>query len=209
MKIYLLKRKSKLSEASEKNGRVRKITLFLAYYYGSERPRKYESLNLFLYEKPKNQLQRDHSKETLALAEAIKAKKVLAAQSSQHGFVSNVMGKVSFLEYFKQLTEKKYESEGNYGNWLSTYRHLVTFCGGKDLTMSQVDYLFLERFKEYLLTCKARRGNKERALAQNTALLYFNKVRTAIKEAFNSRLLKENPVARVKGIKPEIHIVNA
>lgn len=201
MRIYLLKRKSKLSEVSEKNGRVRKITLFLAYYYGAEHPREYESLNLFLYEKPKNQLQRDHNKETLGLAEAIKAKKVLAAQSSQHGFVSNVMGKVSFLEYFKQLTEKKHESEGNYGNWLSTYRHLVTFCSGKDLTMNQVDDLFLERFKEYLLTCKARRGNKERALAQNTALSYFNKVRTAIKEAFNSRLLKENPVTRVKGIK--------
>ncbi len=201
MKIYLLRRKSQLSQESEKKGRVRKTSLFLAYYSGSSRSREYEFLNLSLYEKPKNQLEKDHNKETLALAEAIKAKKILEAQSSQHGFVSSVMGKTSFLAYFKELTEKKHDSEGNYGNWLSTYRHLVAFCEGKDLLMNQVDDLFLERFKEYLLTSKIRRGNKEQPLAQNTALSYFNKVRTAIKEAFTSRKLKENPVDRVKGIK--------
>lgn len=202
MKIYLLKRKSTLSEETEKKGRARKTTLFFAYYYGANQLREYENLNLFLYEKPKTQLEKDHNKETLALAEAIKAKKILVAQSSQHGFVSNTLGKTSFLEFFKKLMATKKESFGNQGCWASAYKHLIDFTNGRDVTMNQINESFLEGFKEYLLNTKVRRGYKERKLAINTALSYYNKVRTAVKEAHNKKLLRENPVTRVKGITP-------
>ena len=79
MKIYLLKRKGVLSEESQKKGKPRKVSLYLMYTFSSGQKRAYEFLDLFLYDKPKNNLERDHNKETLALAEMIKAKRLLDA----------------------------------------------------------------------------------------------------------------------------------
>jgi integrase len=201
MKIYLLKRKGVLSEENQKKGKGRKISLYLMYNFGPDQKREYEFLDLFLYEKPKTNLERDHNKETLQLAETIKAKKLLEVQTTSHGFVGNVKSKIGFLSYFKSLVDKRYDSEGNHGNWKSTYGHLYDFCNGRDVLLENVDDRFLEGFKEYLLTCKVRRGNRESKLHQNSVLSYYTKVRTALKEAYRTRMIKENPALRVKGVK--------
>ena len=57
----------------------------------------------------------------------------------------------SFLDYFKQLTENRKRSQGNYGNWQSTYQILLKFTDGKGLTFEEVTPEFLEKFKKYLL----------------------------------------------------------
>ena len=199
MRIYLRKRKSQLSERNEKNGRQRKESLYLLYVDGKKR--HYEFLKLYLFEKPKTNIEREHNKETQKLAEAIHAKRILDQQSNAHGFVSSVRSKVGFLAYFKMLVDKKYDSIGNHGNWLSTYKHLVDFLGNNDIALEKVDDRFLESFKDYLLTCKTRKGNKNTKLNQNSILSYFNKVRAALREAYNNRMIKENPALRVKSVK--------
>jgi integrase len=135
------------------------------------------------------------------LAETIRAQKIIDAQSTLHGFVSSVRSKVGFLTYFKKLTEKRFDSGGNHGNWLSTYQHLHDFCKGKDIALENVDDRFLESFKESLLSCKTRKGKGTAKLNQNSVLSYFNKVRAALREAYQSRMIKENPATRVKSIK--------
>jgi integrase len=201
MKIYLQKRVGRLSKSNAEKGRVRKTSLYLMYHYGPNRKRDYEFLDLFLYDKPKTALEKEHNKETLQLAEAIRAQKLLDYQSSNHGFVSSVKGKISFLKYFEMETEKRYTSNGNYGNWRSTLLHLSNYCKGKDITIDKVDDVFLEGFKDYLLNKNSSIKNRNCCLSQNAALSYFNKVRTAIKEAYNNKIIKENPVTRVKCIK--------
>jgi integrase len=201
MKIYLLKRKAKLSKESIEIGKVKKTSLYLMYHFASDVKREYEWLNLYLYEKPKNQIEKDHNKQTLQLAETIKSKRILDAQSTSHGFISTVKSKICFLAFFRKLVDKKYESEGNHGNWLSTYNHLVNFTNGKELPIERVDERFLEAFKDYFVQCKSRKGNTEKKLNKNSAVSYFNKVRAALKEAYQQRLIKENPTTRVKGIK--------
>lgn len=158
MRIYLRQNRGRLSPENAKKGKSRKISLYLVYDYGKEQKREYEFLKLNLFDKPKNSIEKEHNKETLQLAEAIKAKKVLDAQSTAHGFVSSVKSKIGFLAYFKTLVDKKYDSTGNHGNWLSTYMHLSDFLKGKDIPLERIDDRFLESFKEYLLTCKMRKG---------------------------------------------------
>ena len=60
--------------------------------------------------------------------------------------------------------------------------------------MSDVTDYFLEEFKEFL---------SGQDLAVNSCVSYLNKLRSAIKEAFAQRMLAENPLLRVKAIKPE------
>lgn len=201
MTIYLRKQRGQLSAENEKKGKSRKISLYFVYHYGPDQKREYEYLKLYLYDKPRNTQERDHNKETQKLAEAIKAKRILDAQSTAHGFVSNVKTKIGFLTFFKDLTDKKKESIGNHGNWLSVYCHLHDFLKGKDIPIEQADERFLESFKEYLLTCKSRKGKHLVKLHPNSILCYFSKVRTALKEAYQGRMIKENPSNRVKHVK--------
>src|SRR5262249_50944472 len=86
MKIYLLKRKGQ--------GKSRKVSLYLVYHYSTNQKREYEFLDLFLYKNAKTNLEKDHNKETLTLAETIKAQKIIDSQSRAHGIVSNVRGKI-------------------------------------------------------------------------------------------------------------------
>lgn len=199
MKIYLSVRKGQQSKANAEKGKPKMNSLFLMYHDEESRKRSYEFLRLYLYDKPKNFIEKEHNKETKILAELIKSQKTLDLQSRKHGFVSSMSGKIGFLEYFKQMCEKKCEVNGTYGNWLGTLKHLTNFCKGEDIQLSKVDESFLERFKIYLLTNKMSSRNDR--LSQNSALSYFNKVRTALKEAYQSKMIVENPINRVKGIK--------
>lgn len=199
MKIYLSVRKGQQSKKNAEKGKPKMNSLFLMYHNEETKKRTYEFLRLYLYDKPKNFLEKEHNKETEQLAEAIRAQKILDIQSRKHGFVSSVNGKIGFLEYFKLMVEKKSDSNGNYGNWLSTLKHLTNFCKGNEIQLSKVDDTFLESFKIYLLTNKISSRNGK--LSQNSALSYFNKVRTSLKEAYQTKMIAENPINRVKGIK--------
>lgn len=199
MKIYLSVRKGQQSKKNAEKGKPKMNSLFLMYHNEETKKRTYEFLRLYLYDKPKNFLEKEHNRETEQLAEAIRAQKILDLQSRKHGFVSSVNGKIGFLEYFKLMVEKKSDSNGNYGNWLSTLKHLTNFCKGNDIQLSKVDDSFLEGFKIYLLTNKISSRNGK--LSQNSALSYFNKVRTSLKEAYQTKMIAENPINRVKGIK--------
>lgn len=196
-----MKRKGQQSKSNAEKGKPRMNSLYLMYHDGNKKTRDYEFLKLYLFDKPKNELEKNHNKETMSLAEAIKAQRTLDIQNRRHGFVSNIKGKIGFLQYFKTLVDKRYEVSGTYGNWDSAYKHLLKFCKGKDIPIEQVDDLFLEMFKDYLLNQKISHKQKNSKISQNTALSYFNKLKTALKEAYQSKMIKENPVIGVKGIK--------
>lgn len=170
----------------QKSGRE---SLYLEYYLGNGK-RKYEYLKLYLIQKPKTTQERQLNKETKKLAKSIEAKKRLEIQKGEFGFSSDFKKKGSFFGYFKRLTDERYNSTGNHGNWLSTYKHLLKFRP-EGITFEQVDEKFLNDFKAYLLE----------KVAQNSAHSYFNKVRAALKQAFEEKIISDNPGARVKGIK--------
>jgi len=58
----------------------------------------------------KRQFEREHNKETLQLAETIRAKRLLDIQATCHGLVSKVRSEIGFLAFFKKMVEKKLDS---------------------------------------------------------------------------------------------------
>lgn len=200
MKIHLRKRVGRLSQENEKKGKKQMASLYLAYNLRPGSKIQYDWLNLHVFVSPKTNNEKDHNKETMSLAESIKAKRIIDQQTTNHGFTSSVKGKISFLNYFKKLADKKREdSDGNYGNWQSVYEHLKTYSKGKDYSLDQIDENFLEGFKQYLQGNVARRGLGK--LEANSALSYYNKVKASLREAFMNKMIKENPSSRVKGLK--------
>lgn len=199
MRIHLRKRSGSISKKKLAKGRKKMVSLYLAYQAPKQKT-KYEWLKLYVFETPYTNLEKEHNKETIQLAEAIRAKRLLSLQSTRNGFASSELGKIDFLDYFKRMTEKKYdESEGNQGSWKSTYEHLKVYIGRNNYSLGEIDEAFLEGFKEYLFKNVRRRGVGK--LNTNSALSYFNKVRASMKEAFRNKMIKENPCDRVKCIK--------
>jgi len=171
--------------------------LFLDITWDGKRSREY--LKLYLV-KPKTAIDRDSNKQTLALAENIRAKRQTELQNNNWGFANDFKQDTIFFEYFKDLIEKRKESKGNYGNWDSTLKHLIKFCDVKT-TFRDIDIDFVEGFKDYLQHRASSKGNVP--LSKNSQNSYFNKFRAALNQAFEDRIIPDNPTRRVKGIKAD------
>lgn len=171
------------------------FSLYLDIYWKGER--EYEFLNLYVTE-PKTSLDRQQNKQTFLLAEQIKAQRLIDLQSGKYKMKESKMD-YSFIEYFKQLAKDRLNSKGNYGNWASTLKHLMSFSKGKDIKFADIDETWLMRLKHHLLNEKVTSSNSK--LSQNSAHSYFNKVKAALRQAFEERYINENPATRVRGIK--------
>jgi integrase len=177
-------------------------SLYLDFYPPIEHPQtgkptRREFLRLYTFDKARKGIEKDHNRETLALADNIRAQRQLAIQQQQYGFLSRAQRETCFVAYFETLARKR--KDGNAGNWLGALEHLHNFTGGtlkmKDLTVAKAD-----AFKAYLLSAKRLRSDTL-TLEQNTALSYFNKFKAALKQAYKDELLPNDLNAKVEPIK--------
>ena len=192
MKVSL--RPKKLSQ-----GRIR---LYLDFYpalknnvTGKETRREF--LDLFLYEKPINQLQKEHNKETLLIAENIRSNRQLDIFRDTYDLQIAKNKKIDFLNYFLKVADERNTSYGNYGNWLSAYYYLKDFSGGK-LLVEQINEKWCKDFKEYLNQAASRK-HPLKTLSQNSKLSYFNKLKAALAKATEEKIFTDNPCKYVKG----------
>lgn len=179
-----------------------KISLYLDYY--TDGKRDYEYLQLYLIPEPeKGKLtkeQKEANRKTLVLAEAIRSKRLLQIKNEEFGFRDTEKTKGSFISYFEHLTEQRKNSEGNYGNWDSTLKHLRKFAN-TDVSFKEVNKAWLEDFKNYLQ--HAAKSKNSKRLSQNSQSSYFSKVTAALKEAVKEGIIQVNPANQVEGVKPD------
>ncbi len=142
-------------------------------------------------------LQKQHNKDTYALAENIKATRQLEIQKGQYGFLSDTKHKSDFVAYFSALADKRKGS--NSDNWISALNYLKKFTGGH-LRFSDIDETVCNEFKDYLLKTPTNRSSKA-TLSQNSALSYFNKMKAALKQAYKDGYLQTNINSKVEAIK--------
>jgi integrase/recombinase XerD len=197
MKVHLRKRKQTKSGS---------ISLYLEIYKGTttssdgkvKNLRDYEYLNLYLIDKPKTPIDKQHNKDTLGLAKSIKSKRELEIKNGLYGFTNDFKLSTNFIDYFKEQTEKRLQSDGNYGNWESSLKHLIRFAGTK-VSFREIDQDFCERFKDYLInTAKTK---SEQPLSSSSVSSYFNKFRACLKEAVRKKIILSNPAIDVSNPK--------
>jgi hypothetical protein len=102
--------------------------------------RKYEKLDLFIYDKPKSIEEKHHNKETLRLADAIKSKRIVEHQSGKHGFADNTKVKASFVKFFEKvmLEKQRTTSQSNGCVWECCYKQLLKYHPEQDLSFEQL-----------------------------------------------------------------------
>lgn len=130
----------------------------------------------------------------------IRAKRQIEIKNEEFGFKSDEKSNANFLDYFKKLTNDKYSSLGNYGNWESTYKHLKNYANPND-TFKEITPEFAEGFKRFLEN--GAKTKSEKQLSINSQHSYFNKFKASINKAYEDGLINTNPIIRVKAIKQE------
>ena len=171
-----------------KDGRM--LSYYLDYYpgYRDESTMKvirHESLGIYIYAKPKNQLEQKYNLNLMARAEAIRCRRFEAIVNERYDFFDKEKMKGDFLAYFKKLADKKNSK------WQHVYMHFRTFTQGK-CTFGEINVDLCNRFREYLLT--APQGlHKNRKLHINSAANYWSTFRASIHTAYRDRKIKENP----------------
>lgn len=164
-----------------------------------------EFLKLYIYCKPVDQYQKMANIENMHTAELIRARRQNEINKSEiyspfekEQLLIQAKGNESFLEYYKKLGQKK---EGNnLSIWNCAISHFEMFLGGKDLLFKNVTVTIIEDFRDYLLKAKSMRKNKKQ-LSRNTALSYYNKIKTTLKGAYKEDKMKTDINAKIGSIK--------
>lgn len=154
--------------------------------------------------KPLTLINKRHNIETLKIAESIKQKREnylnkpeIYSQYEKEQLRLNELGEQNFVEYFRTLANKRISS--NYANWVSALNYLESYTNG-NLKFANINEVFLNNFKEYLLTTKSQKSEKL-TLSQNSAVSYFNKIKAALKQAYKDGILQSDINSKIQPIK--------
>lgn len=167
------------------------MSLYLDIYRSGKRT--YEFLRLYLIPE-KKQCDRTQNKETLKIANTIKAKRIVELQSNEYGFTVK-RRKVYFTTYM-EYHAKEYESKGS-KRCAETIRSVILHLKKykpNDIYLSQIDKGYLMGFISYLQTVKSKRGLN---LSKSSIALYFNMVSIALNKAVEKDLIPINPASKI------------
>lgn len=186
-----------------------RISLYLDYYLPeAEKPRRKESLNLYLKEKPRTPSEREHNKQTLKLAENICSTRLLDLQHEHYDF-EHLIGKeskksIDLIHYFEKVViAQRHKSEPVKSMWNSAFHHVKIFCKHKPVLLKAINKDWIEEYKFFLLNEAMCKRFPDKPVAQNSAQHFFAKLKYCLDQAAKERLMPYNPFTDVKGISKE------
>lgn len=106
-------------------------------------------------------------------------------------------GQKNFVDYFKTLAEKR--TGLNHDNWIAASKYLDRFAAGS-LRFTDINAEVSNDFKDFLLTTKSNKSEKTK-LSNNSAASYFNKYRSALRQAYSDGFLTTDVNSKLKSIK--------
>lgn len=184
-------------------------SLYLDFYppiphHKTGKPTRREFLNMYIFDKPKHPIDKQHNKEKLLIAERIRQKKEnllnkpeIYSEYEKEQLKKKEQNEYNFLDYFQQLIYKRNGS--NADNWSAALKYLKVFSNDT-LKVGDLNERFSNEFKEFLLNANSLR-RKNTKLANNTALSYFNKFKAALKQAYKDDVLSFDLNSKVSPIK--------
>ncbi len=184
-------------------------SLYLDIYLNGER--SYEYLKLYLVPEKSREDKRKNA-ETLKLAEAIRAKRVVELQNGEFGFKSQFKEETLFFDFYEAMCKQRFlseDSKGNWGNWRSALKHLEKYEPNRKITFEKITPEWVQGFRDYLENeacawgMDFRQRNKDHKLARNSRVSYFNKLRACLNQAYEERIIQFNPIRGIDGIKAE------
>lgn len=169
------------------------VSLYLDMYYMGAR--KKEGLKLYLVPEV-NAAAKLQNKNTLKLAEQIKAERILDIQ--QHGLVNweNVKkGRTTLAAWVEKYTKEENgltpASMRSKRNAQARVEQYLLYIGKPNLALKEVDKDFCKGFIAFLKTCTFNNGKK--TLGSTTCRIFMNRLAAALNMAVREGLIDNNP----------------
>jgi len=184
--------------------RTGRQSLILDYYppfinAKTGKAQRFVTMKLYLYNKPENDLQRRHNKETLITAQTVCAQRQIELQNKRFGIVSEQERNASFTAIFREVARKRQKSLSDH--WAMGLRYFIAFCG-HDLRLPELSDFLCEDYKNYLLSGPgiARYGIP---IKRNTAVTYYAKFRAVLRIVYRRKLIPLDLYSMVDAIPPK------
>lgn len=198
----------RLREKKLKNGNV---SLYLDIYF--EGTRKYEMLRLYLVPE-KTRADKEANRTTLAIANSIKAKRIIDIQSGAYDVkLANRSEELFFPYYDKRASTAK---GGSHRTWLSMRRILTDYCVNENITFKQMGIEWAHGLRDYIdnksygsgirklkeITDEELQERSEKGLAHGTKCQYWTIIKTIFNEAVRDGIIDKSPFTNIAGFKP-------
>ena len=163
-----------------------------------------EVLGMYIFDNTRNPLDKTHNANTLQLAEQIRQKRESDLNKpeiyntlEQEQLKKNKRQEGNFIIYFKKLAEKRNTS--NRFIWLGSCDFLK-LLKGEVLKFSDIDIELCIEFREFLEDTKSKKSDKMK-LSANSIKTYYDKFRSALKQAYRDGYLSENIAEKTNAVK--------
>lgn len=140
-----------------------------------------KATRIYTYTKPKDQLEKNHNKEALAILNTKKYQMILEGQSINTGHIPQHKFKSNFLDYYQDFL-KKNSRQGN-RHLVSSFNCFKKFVGVDHLSPIEAKENLCERYRPYLLD----RLNGE------TPANYFSRFKRVLEAAKRDGYFKTRP----------------
>lgn len=190
-KIEIGKEPVRLRIKDLKNGNK---SLYLDIYLDGMR--KYEFLKLYL--KPDRKENRIDNANTLRLANAIKAKRIIELQNRKYDFFNQDEGNIDLLTYMIQRA-KRSQGEGQgkrgiLGTAIRSAELLRQYSGRQVIPIKMVDKTFISGYVVYLKSIKSNSG---KLFSRNSQYNLFMSLVSALNSAVRDGIILVNPTSQM------------
>lgn len=107
------------------------------------------STGIFIYKKPKDQIQRNHNREALALLETKKSQVIIEKQAIGSAFIPSHKFKQNFLEYYEEYVKVNARKKNRHLS--NSLKQFKLFVNGDFIAPIDITENFCKRFRQYLL----------------------------------------------------------
>jgi integrase len=173
-------------------------SLYLDFY--REGQRQYEFLKLYLIPE-KSPIDKSTNAQTLELANAVKAQKIVELQNTAHGFsVKSGRSKMNVLDFITDIADKKRIKAGGGKRttamgYLALARQIENYSG-KNTSFKLIDKKYCTGFLEYLKIAKNK--NTGLPLSENTIFGYMRRFEAILNTAIAEEATNTNPFKQIK-----------
>jgi integrase len=179
------------------------LRLYIDYYPPIWSPSKRiytrrEFLNLYLIKEPKTKFERQSNAVSRDLAEKIYFKRMTALVLEDNQLFNKEVLEGDFMQYARTFILTKARAGKDVTHYNNAVKYLTRHCG-PHLKFKQVDKVFIENFKEFLIETNTLKSKFKR-LDINSASSYFDKFLTLVERAFKDNCLQEDYSKKVDRI---------
>lgn len=140
-------------------------------------------LKLFIYNRPKSEAEKLHNKQTVSLAEHIRAQRQVDLDNADYGFLNKTKFNSDFIDFFQKEANKRPGSV----HWSMAVAYFKKFVGNVFL-FKHLNETLCEAYKNYLLSSPAV-GRSRRKIQKNTASTYFSRFKSVLKKAYRNKYI--------------------